>query len=82
MLYTTGDPRHDWWRLSAKAELNDEELVQLRALPAGAREVPLSWVATSVVEKRGHFDRDRQEAVYTEQTHLTGWLEQADPRVR
>lgn len=82
MLYTTSDPRHSWWRLSAKAALDAAELAELRSLPAGAREVPLSWVATSSVEQRGHFDRDLQEAVYTEHTHLTGWLDQPDPRVR
>lgn len=82
VLYTERDPRHAWWRLSAKAELDESDLRELRSLPAGAREVPLAWVATSQVEQRGHFDRDLQEAVYTEHTHLTGWLERADPRVR
>ncbi len=82
MLYTKGDPRHDWWRLQAKAELDTEDLALLHSFPAGAREVPLGWVATSRVDKRGHFDRDMQEEVVTEHTQLTGWLEQPDPRVR
>lgn len=82
MLYTTRDPRYDWWRLQAKPELTEAELTELHALPAGAREVPLDWVCTSVVEQRGYFDKDEQGEVMTNHTLLTGWLDEPDPRVR
>lgn len=71
-----------WARLSAKATLTPAEQMELRALPAGARMVPLDWVAATAVEQKGYFDRDMQEESFVEQRVLTAWLAEPDPRVQ